>query len=1640
MFFNKIDEFINNVLDDYHIELKTNKIIGPIKKEINFTKFQKDIDTFANNYLNNISYDEIKKNVTSNDGIKSIHDVIIKYVMIYTFLFIGFKYGGKDNIFINNIIEYSRNQPQYKIKVDNFFNSDSNSQIIKMFHIIKNINKVLESEKLNFDIVKSKVYGEETFVFLDTLDKDFVKNAFVKSKESRHNLIKTVLILLKYKTEDKLNLYNIIEQTENNEGEYMFIDIIEPIDDTINFNTIESILPPEELLKGTAHEIWDYIQETNSLSNQKSDEEKINILINAGLIVPIVDDFLLYHRNEEKYDRMLSEKDFQKKKDDAKIRYIIGKIDSTADLYSDTVKKDPILHKKIMENFISHMRNRKAVSKNEYEEIKILNKFYNQNEISSDNYDYLTELINFRKYSYVNFNDFKNYGFSNIFTKTVHAVRAVNFDTNEFAQTNMNDKLQLRVGIKNSMANIIGFMIPTNKKSIRCISLNETINVRDFQKKNKKNKNGFYIFNNFLRKSVLESRKHSSSLYWLFDLEKDKVKDLTFPKNINQQGKIKSMMGKIYDMFINEVYHYCLQSIDLYPNLPINDYNSIITKIEKKSIDSQLTDEYKHKLEKYIFTKMIPKINIQESKYEEDDTLYGLENNPVKLPSIIIPKNNETPSANIDLSQVDEKGDNIISKSIDGICQHNITWENIMSQKRIDHDEYLKQLYNFMQQYVDVNSSGDYICKSCGFYLDIKRYTTDGTFDDTTKKFISFSVPMDVNLEDIPKYQRYSNAIKNMDKNVEKIASSVGIPYYVGNSMTISWRRKDIIKNTIDMLILNNQMLKPKFIKRNETKNKLYGISSTLSNLFVFEMDPAIFKFSSTDKDREQFKMIKRNNITSYMMLFMIMELNESQISFFQTDTKYFADIRYFDRVYRTIFGNLKLIINNDGHTANLIDYKILCYMIFMLSAKVSKHRLWFSAQTKDKKNIQKMIPVIQRYIIHTIVDLINAILENSFNEKSDYIFEIFKVKFYTKLNTIFKDTRLYDNIMSQFKFKNISIRNRSNIIPIDDIPPFKYSTPNWKNDMAAKYKPPTKSINEVKYPHITNMTHCDDGKEHIFRLKGKSSQCMNCNKIFSDIKYDEKASEKIRKNYHYIRLNELAQRICLDTEASHEYIFDSKSLKNVCGRCKNHEGKQYSRDDLDKLNVIINDKRNKEIERIQLEIDNDKNREIKINNYNQKVIDNNKKQYESNSKNYVEQFITYIKTIVGNQIKGNNDIDIDNNSYIVNHDRHGNNIKNKIKILETDKKINIKKNHHHFGTDVIYYTDNTGRKTNVFYNVITKKLIGYKEESKNIVDVESSKTMKINYSIKNKLELFGFASEYINIKDNYHDLINKYKNKQELFKYIYNDIARNRLDNLKRTIIEFQRIFTRIYYNYESSDELFDIDIFRKNNPYYTKNRYGMLSKDPDNYFSSDTNKLIQKYRKRLSGVKITDSNNKHKIFKHWKAIYRGINNINIKQKIVVDSETINMYDIKELEKTGEEIIYYIIEQWTKLIKYNDKSDYIQNNLVMFLMEFINITFYRYNHELIKNNNDIQKFIFSVKSPVYIRYGYVTSKKQLPITDTNNNDDVDDFDGLSDNEIQNIKDNDFDQEQLDEGRDMDNVDMEEEAASTFDRLTEYNF
>lgn len=1564
MYINKIDDLIDKVIDDfYNNVILTDKTLQKIFSEPNFVKYQKEINLIMTKFVEQINLSEIKELVKSNDAINTIFETIKRYIAFYLFLTIGFNYTAKDDTYINNIVEFTKNQSEFGYKINNFFNSESNAKVIKYHIMIRNIITLLGSDREKIEILKVKPDFKEAILFLNSLGSEFIERHFKLKKDQTqlkgHYMMKTVIIMLLYKVSEKREFFKLLEMSENLEGEYMFIDIVVPKQKYIDYSSVEKLIGASPAVKNLAYYLWDFVTkyEDSLQIPPVSVEEKITLLIKSGILYPICDDFLLYHKESERYDKAIDPSKI-KIKEDTKIRHIINKIESTSEYYSDQVKKDEKIKNNIKKNFYIPLLNRKAISVNYNEDINIINKFINMGKRSIENNEYFNDLLGYMVYPYINFKDFDKYGFTITFPKTIDVVRGVSFEnTGDFKQ-NTNNIIQLRVGTKDTHVNIIGFVVPTNLKPIQCLKIRDMIDVRSLDEQNS---NGFDLIVKYIRKSMFGKKKHESSVYWLFDLEKDFVtkNELFEQEKYSSSEQIKKIISSLYDTILIELYYIILNKLETEKSLGVQKAYKMLKMYEKKLIDFPDRSSVLDDIELKIF-ELMEKIIPEYDKYE--DIVFG-HDDFIRLPENPVPERPKYQTIKINL----ESGDKLLeSEKLDGakeivnaICHHGVQWEKISSLQKTDIKKYTNELYDFIQQYVIENVDQEYVCKSCGYQLNIKKYILDGVFDDDTQKFVTYSMPIDIPLEDIPEYEKYKITIRNIDKLIEKIASTSNIAYLTRSSYGTKWKRRIIVKDVIDLLTINNTKLKPILKERNEMASKKYGINRDLSNLFVFELENSIFGFSS--KERDYYKSIKQNNILSYITYIILLELNESHVSYLGSEKKGLCNFLVFDKIYKHLFEGINIIINSKGDVSNVLNYKILCYMVYIIGCSVIKYNMWSYDQDATKKKTPNIIIGIQKMFVHTLFDIINSVLENSNaltsvsksqSLGSNYIYEIMSVRTYKKLETMFKDEELYQRLKSESVTSQIGT---SHILEISTrnkklsgkFSPMTYELPIVRICKIPKMFIKKKVYDHYKYYEINNVTNCPNGQFHEWETKDKRYICKLCGSVARDLEYDKQESNKIFHNFKFVRLQNLTSKFCLEDGLPHQFIIN-ESGQNICIKCKNTDDHIYTHDELNKLDMVLADVKRKQFEIILNKTNEINTSNTKENEYVKHVVDKYVKLYNKSNENGFYDFINKIlddfQSILGNETSYGN---LRENVYVINHDYIGTDLDKPIIITETSNKIFYKQNHQFFKTDVIYYTSHAKGKIDVFYDATTRILLGYKEESKSfIINKKHDKRLIINYSISNKLKFLGFRSHFIRLEDNEN----------------INDLIRERIFNLKKILYVFQRILYRIYNNYTVATDSGQSGHLPEHANIDKRFATNLALTD---FFSKKMNDIVNKYKKRFAHINIYDKNGEHLVFKHWKGIIRGIQVDEIKMEKI--TEIINVNDIIKNDKNGNVILYFIVSEFVKLLEYNQEK-FLRASMAEFLIEFINNEFESFNTEKIMDNIDIKRFSYLLSSHTYIQ------------------------------------------------------------------------
>jgi hypothetical protein len=194
------------------------------------------------------------------------------------------------------------------------------------------------------------------------------------------------------------------------------------------------------------------------------------------------------------------------------------------------------------------------------------------------------------------------------------------------------------------------------------------------------------------------------------------------------------------------------------------------------------------------------------------------------------------------------------------------------------------------------------------------------------------------------------------------------------------------------------------------------------------------------------------------------------------------------------------------------------------------------------------------------------------------------------------------------------------------------------------------------------------------------------------------------------------------------------------------------------------------------------------------------------------------------------------------------------------------------------------------------------------------------------------------------------------MYRVIVTDIINIRHANIKKSIRDFQRIFSRIINNYTPAKKGYTDAV--RNDKFI----------DEESFFSNKTGDIVKKYIKKLKNIEIADKSNKGKILKHWKAITRGILPGSLKEIYFNYSDTlINAKTISEYDETGNALVFYMVNEMKRLIEYNSNK-FTKISVVTFLIDFINVSFDMFNIEGLMNNKDIKRFTHILKSNEYLR------------------------------------------------------------------------
>jgi hypothetical protein len=1673
MYISEIDDILDKTLDKFMyawiLEPKFKEIISfeTLIKEPNFVKYQKNINELIEFAIDLIDEKEINKLVSKSSNVLLIKNIISTYIAYYLFLTISINYKSKIDLFNNNLIEFSRHQVNYKLQINNFFNSESNSNIIKnssLVHEIFDYANTINSKKNNDVIENFSINFQDFFKNYEETVKRFVSIMTSYNKDKiiiDHNIIKTIIYLNIYKSTEKKEIFNIIESTETSNTEFIFIDVVVPKSSFIDFNLIEGVLDSYEINTNLPENIYNLVNENfseniNEARKYYSDFElKIQKLLDTHIIIPIVDDFLLFHKNNEKYerkDKFVDKTDnTPKKKDENKIKYIINKLNTVTDYY-----KNPTDIKKL---FYVPLQDRNAVLVNTFEDLKIISKIKNVSKTNNELIDLFGELVTYKLYPYISFKDFDKTSFIFSSDKTISATRNISYQNIKKKDFNT---IQNRIISEDMIVNIVGFAIIQNDNDIECLNTNSFVNVCD--ETDTPLDVIKVLLENKMRQKIYPNSKNNYNLdknyYWLFDLEKQKhsIPYYDISPNMPKNDVMKIIAAYLYDFLMESIINIIKEEIkDSHPK-NISEYITNFEKIKGKYYDIS-NQQYSKDINELEYLMYYVKSKKTNDLYDYNEDLFpGLYGDIYKLPIIPpkslpkIPKIQFTPDFNVSIptnlesvikKSFEEDKDNEVeefetNEHINAICQHNISWDKLNLLKNNHKERYSNLVYEFIQQYVTISANQTLICKSCKSQLNIKKYILDGQFDNATQTFVTFSIHMDQNLEEMPEYERFKTSVRSLDKIIDRICSIINLQGLTGFSYQVRAKRRNVVKDVIDSVLINNKyLLKSSYLHNRDKFVHQFGINKNLSNFYRFELENTIFIYSSKEKDF--YKFLKYNNIIAYILINIILEMSDTQITSLNNDK--ICSYYIYKKIGFSLFENLRIIVNKSGDIKPLSDFPVLCYIIYLTSCFVTKYNLWIDTLHESTNAVakKKFNPIVQKSIINTVVEIFNTMLSvNAEEEKKRkiYFYEVFQTKYYFKLD-LFKDFNIIKKLDKMYLSEGLTKAEKYGLLESNrfDIEPTNtYQNPYTIDNLWEKYSKkyclerfiiPKIVKKTSNMSEISNLSNCIDGQFHNFKTTDSNFVCTNCN-IKSNI--DDFIPESVKvigKRYIILYLRKLATKYC-NTGLMHQFKYIGDKDINVCYKCNYQQGKfiTYTDKELFELYDKIETFKQKNNLLIEKLILNSKNSISEFNDKLKKMFNKIVYKFQKNDNNInnsINVLLDLIQKLLGKDIivEGKT-YSLYDNIYIIDHDYNGNKLDKPILVYEEEKKFRYVYNHPHFKRDVIIYTMQKNTKYELFYDLQEKYLLGYREINKEYIDSKKILSkLEVNYSIKNILTLIGFTRTNPNLRDFYPEIYGmteqafKDKFKNYNMNIFINKIANRRFNVIKKLGLELKKYINRFKYNYK-------IDIITYEGFYKTADKKG--DKFVEKTFVNDAannvlDLLYVKYQKKIENDIVVSEKNKDDM----RVFLKHINNINIylpyenlkldKKDLPPFSQNINYEFIIKNDFYSNIVINYIYDEIIRIINFNSGKN-TKINIIHFIIDIIVILFNQYNYEISRSNIELSYF----HQIEYTTEFYLETQTSEFMFDAleyySNKDDMNNYDNLNDEDKEKIENDLYDAEE----------------------------
>ena len=1047
MFINLIDRYFDMSIDEVYLKtFKNNSFELPAIEVNEFHHFKQyfklinamDVNSLLKNLSSTLEKGEKDKDFKGIDwgNISDVSEVVKmfkKYFLIYTILRIGLtdlvqkndtnkskknksETSDTKKIFQNFVFFVYRNY----IEADDIYDASTNSSVIAMFDLIIQVQSVLNAKfKGNVD---HKKFAPEATVFLEVYDSTSIRFFTLQdSSTALHNIMKAVILRNDiFLHSDKWILSELVQSGVESNDEIEYIEVIRG--SNIRFDVDHMI---KQLPKGyfTQGDVKDFEEMLNTFDKNLQFNDIERLVLGLNFVYTVTDEFTRITNKNNKSER----NNFYNKQQSSS-----SSVQNTNSSSSGHITRINSKVKNILGNIYQAKQMDTVEDKNVNKAIDWMSRTitYDYNEelqllenlLATDhskNPD-MYELKHYHTNRYVNLEG----GNENTHTFTKHqtGIRYISLISQEY-----ND-MEYRHILADEQVFIRGIILTnmTKPKSnqIKRASMTE-------------------INENYIIKELFG---RENFCVYVQDCTVSKYKEL-----ILLLYRIIRRVFKKHFLKTRTIVSKTCQPIvaDLHDDVRLRIGNSLdISNENRKRLNSEALEDIE-----FDNLSSLPSVKFKRLKFESlRDTV---EDNTV----------------------VKEKVHKIV-------CQHEIDYDEIKKQSSISKKE--KLMFNLVEHYGKRVGDNTIACRSCGGKLQVSETEIQGEFEGGNQVYLIYRIENKQNVSERKEFRDLQNTLSFIKNTVDWYGRQFKLPFG-GTDKDAAALQNNIMNDLLDLLVANNNYIRDYVTNVDKSRaqsrqrniytkadRQTYGIDVNDSQLFGFILDEKLFNDDKTDK----YRGIKNNNTMAYIILTLIMNVSESNLTNFVIRHKlcHFEKFKeafpfigsHYIHINSNQFGkdsgkehgtdvdidadtNANGANTDDGHQHldKLSNYPILAYLIFMFTSilvfnspntrdnwityerhltdqqldKVSKsskktiqERM---IETLSKSEIQQIKMYSFKSAIRTVIDILNSVIyinNSDLNHKKPTIYSTFANKYLRKLNTVFNSTASFVSIEKAFR------------------------------------------------------------------------------------------------------------------------------------------------------------------------------------------------------------------------------------------------------------------------------------------------------------------------------------------------------------------------------------------------------------------------------------------------------------------------------------------------------------------------------------------------------------------------------------------------------------------------------------------------